>query len=66
MGGEENVEEGRKNDKEHNKTFNGEELLTNAQDEDTKLYIEMSKIMLLLVSFGLTCFADLFCWSAVR
>ena len=34
MGGEENLEEDRKNDKEHKNTFNGKELLTNVQDED--------------------------------
>ena len=34
MGGEENIEEDRKNDKEHKNTFKGKELLTNVQDEN--------------------------------
>jgi hypothetical protein len=48
------------------KTSNDEELLTNFKMRAQKLNIEMSKIMLFLVSFGIPCFADLFCWSAVR
>ena len=34
--------------------------------EEKKLYIEMSKIILLLVSFGLPYFVDMLCWSIVR
>ena len=34
--------------------------------EEKKLYIEMSKIILLLVSFGLPYFVDMLCWYVVR
>ena len=34
--------------------------------EEKKLYIEMSKIILLSVSFGLPYFVDMLCWSLVR
>ena len=33
--------------------------------EEKKLYIKMSKIILLLVSFGLPYFVDMLCWSVV-
>ena len=34
--------------------------------EEKKLYIELSKIILLLVSFGLPYFVDMLRWSVVR